>query len=167
MSKEKQSKTFSILTMAAQYIKGKTMNNGKQMIEMSQNIVLLKESVDIIIQIKQMLEERLSSIDNSIKSLRSDINRPITVNIPTPQTPVYIQPTVELKAETPRPVVPSNTIESPPPVIPFNTNLTGDDETFIPFPDTSDIKVTKKKQTVKRKIKKDFSKKAASLNLED
>jgi len=155
MSKEKQSKTFSILTMAAQYIKGKTMNNGKQMIEMSQNIVLLKESVDIIIQINQMLEERLSSIDNSIKSLRSDINRPITVNIPTPQTPVYIQPTVELKAETPRPVVP------------FKTELTGDEETFIPFPDTSDIKVTKKKRPVKRTIKKDFSKKAASLNLED
>jgi len=141
--------------MAAQYIKGKTMNNGKQMIEMSQNIVLLKESVDIIIQINQMLEERLSSIDNSIKSLRSDINRPITVNIPTPQTPVYIQPTVELKAETPRPVVP------------FKTELTGDEETFIPFPDTSDIKVTKKKRPVKRTIKKDFSKKAASLNLED
>ena len=139
------------------------MNNGNQMIQLAQNINLLKEVVDIMMQTQAMLEERLVQIDESIVSLKEDINnRPITVSVmPTPAPAVH--PVYGSSQTEPTVIVdrPASTIHK------SSTKLTGDDETFIPIPDTSDIKVTTKKKTVKKKIKKDFSKKAASLSKED
>ena len=155
MSKLNQSIGSSILSKAGQYIKEKTsMNTSTKTIQLTQNVVLLKESVDIMMQTQALLVEQLEQIEASITALRDEMkDRPINLTMIPSAIPAVVQQPIAPVAPTAEAVASKKVVE--------------EDELFIPFPDTSDITVTKRKQTKKKTIKKDFSKKAASLSKEE